>query len=48
MAASPGPWDKNTTSRAKLSPSPRLLRKPDPVYIQEVGSSLESPAVVLS
>lgn len=43
-----GPWDENTAAQANLSPSPRLLRKLDPVYIQEAGSGLQSPAVVLS
>lgn len=45
---STGPWNENTATQANLSPSPRLLRKLDPVYIQEVGSGLQSPAVVLS
>lgn len=45
---STGPWDENSAAQANLSPSPRLLRKLDPVYIQEVGSGLQSPAVVLS
>lgn len=48
VAPSTGPQDENTAAQANLGASPRLLWKLDPVYIQEVGSGLQSPAVVLS